>query len=214
MPQNKHILEVKKTIPYVGGWLKVKLSQPTMDKLWTYTKKATQDYRRNLAGNISKEFKMIDENNWFFNNVLQDLIATYQKDFSNCAGTFLTHDHRYILNQWWINYQKQNEFNPIHDHSGVYSFVIWMQIPYDAKKQRDLPFVKSSNSPRASAFEFTYLDILGHLCHSAYDASEGYMLFFPSKLKHQVYPFYTSNKDRISISGNISLDPEQIVKLK
>ena len=34
MPQNKHILEVKKTIPYVGGWLKVKLSQPTMDKLW------------------------------------------------------------------------------------------------------------------------------------------------------------------------------------
>jgi len=208
MPQNKNILEIKKVIPHVGGWLKVKLSKPTIDKLWTYAKKAKEDYRGNLAGNISKEFKMIDENNWFFDSVLQDLIGAYQKDFSNLGGTFLTHDHKYILNQWWINYQKQNEFNPIHDHSGVYSFVIWMQIPYDVKEQRDLPFVKGSNSPRASVFEFTYIDILGHLCHGPYDAAEGYMLFFPSKLKHQVYPFYKCSKERISINGNIYLNSD------
>ena len=31
----------------------------------------------------------------------------------------------------------------------------------------------------------------------------GYCCLFPSDLSHQVYPFYTSDKDRISISGNI-----------
>jgi hypothetical protein len=38
------------------------------------------------------------------------------------------------------------------------------------------------------------------------------MLFFPSKLQHQVYPFYTSNKDRVSVSGNICLNVDKIIK--
>ena len=32
---------------------------------------------------------------------------------------------------------------------------------------------------------------------------EGTMLFFPSWLQHQVYPFYTSDEKRVSLSGNI-----------
>ena len=31
----------------------------------------------------------------------------------------------------------------------------------------------------------------------------GKIIFFPSKLNHCVYPFYTSDDTRISISGNI-----------
>ena len=33
------------------------------------------------------------------------------------------------LNNFWVNYQKQYEFNPLHDHSGIYSFVIFVKIP-------------------------------------------------------------------------------------
>ena len=32
------------------------------------------------------------------------------------------------------------------------------------------------------------------------------MLFFPSKLNHQVYPFLNCEEERISISGNILLN--------
>ena len=32
---------------------------------------------------------------------------------------------------------------------------------------------------------------------------EGVILLFPSRLRHQVYPFYNCDKERISISGNI-----------
>ena len=35
---------------------------------------------------------------------------------------------------------------------------------------------------------------------------EGTMLLFPAKLTHQVYPFYNCDEDRISISGNITLN--------
>ena len=40
---------------------------------------------------------------------------------------------------------------------------------------------------------------------------EGMMLLFPSKLRHQVYPFYDCDEDRISVSGNITLDTAKSV---
>ena len=38
------------------------------------------------------------------------------------------------------------------------------------------------------------------------------MLFFPARLKHQVYPFYDNDGERISVSGNISLDTERAAR--
>ena len=39
---------------------------------------------------------------------------------------------------------------------------------------------------------------------------EGRILFFPAWLKHQVFPFYGTEEERITISGNISLyDPNR-----
>ena len=35
-------------------------------------------------------------------------------------------------------------------------------------------------------------------------AWEGTMILFPSSLNHNVYPFYTSDDYRISISGNLN----------
>ena len=32
---------------------------------------------------------------------------------------------------------------------------------------------------------------------------EGKMALFPASLNHQVYPFYTSDEQRITISGNV-----------
>ena len=66
-----------------------------------------------------------------------------------------------------------------------------------------------------SAFQFTYTDILGRLKSSTYQLDkswEGTMLFFPSELHHQVYPFYNCDDDRISISGNVSLKTNQTME--
>jgi hypothetical protein len=35
--------------------------------------------------------------------------------------------------------------------------------------------------------------------------AEGYMVMFPSQLKHEVFPFYENDGERISISGNVGI---------
>ena len=104
----------------------------------------------------------------------------------------------------WINFQVADEFNPIHNHNGVYSFVIWMNIPTDWNLQRDYSF----NDSAVSNFEFQYVNILGEMESFTYNMGrqmEGTMVLFPSKLKHQVYPFYNCKEQRVSIAGNIHL---------
>ena len=72
-----------------------------------------------------------------------------------------------------------------------------------------MSFSKDSKNPSASDFIFQYINTIGSLNTFRYYLSKkdnGRMLFFPSSLTHQVFPFYTSNKERISISGNINLN--------
>ena len=117
--------------------------------------------------------------------------------------------HPYFMQKLWVNYQKENEFNPLHDHTGIYSFVIWMKIPTNHFEQNKNPISLDSNSHKISVFDFQYTDMLGSIRNYAYEMSpkvEGTMLFFPATLKHQVYPFYNCDEERVSISGNVCLD--------
>ena len=106
-----------------------------------------------------------------------------------------------------MNFQNQNEFNPVHNHGGIVSFVIWMKIPTHYEEQHALPISANSNAPSASDFQFTYSDMLGN--HQDYrikmgDFQEGWILVFPAQLRHQVYPFFECDEQRVSISGNIA----------
>jgi hypothetical protein len=124
----------------------------------------------------------------------------------------LTEDAPFCLRTLWVNFQKENEFNPLHDHGGVFSFVVWVKIPTDWKEQHALPISANSNLPKASDFEFQYTTMLGDYNTYSYSLdkkSEGSMLFFPSNLYHQVYPFYNCDKERVSISGNIRFDTSE-----
>ena len=121
----------------------------------------------------------------------------------------LTENAPYGLDELWVNFQKQHEFNPSHNHNGVFSFVIWVKIPTDWREQHALPISANSNLPKASDFEFQYTTMLGKIeyCNYRLDKTyEGGMLFFPAQLMHAVYPFYNCDEERISISGNIHFD--------
>ena len=112
----------------------------------------------------------------------------------------------------WVNYQRQYEFNPIHDHSGLYSFVIFMKIPTHWKEQIALPISVNSNAPLASHFQFILGKENGEVMTFPIALSpedEGRMLFFPAWLRHMVYPFYECEEERITISGNIDLNLEK-----
>lgn len=216
MTQEFELLNDVETIyPRNFGWVEGRLNKEVMNRLWDYATFAEKDHSGKLAGNIYKELVLEDRDNWFFKKVLMPLINKYELDFNGPPSRHhMIQNHPYKLFGFWINYQKENEFNPLHNHSGVYSFVIWMQIPTYSKEQHNLPFVKHSNTPKASDFDFSYCDILGRLRTAAYHMNpdqKGKILIFPAELRHQVYPFYNNSGTRISISGNILLDSQKTI---
>ena len=189
---------------------------PAMLRLWEYisnAKENSKSLKSNLAGNLSSSLVLNDTDNWFFVNTCIPIIGKYKEFFKKTTAfnsqSISKNDLPYGLDNFWVNFQKQHEFNPMHNHSGVYSFVVFMKIPTVWKEQCEIPFVKESNSPKASAFEFVYTDIMGNISQYTYclDSSfEGIMLFFPAEMMHMVYPFYNCEEERITISGNIVYD--------
>ena len=203
-----------------------KLPQPMIDYLWEridVAKKKKICHKKDLAGNISKSYVLDDPQNLIIENLLnrddnpkmfnfikEELQFIYKKVFPNQNNPVILKPR---LHNLWVNFQKKGEFQPIHDHSGLMSFVIWMDIPYDWKDEAKLPFARPNNkNPPGGNFAFTFSIANSRSVHEYIiqmsPEMNGYCCFFPSNLSHHVYPFYTSDKDRISISGNIFWDRE------
>ena len=204
-------MNVESIYPSNIGWLQIKLNDDEMKHLWNCCAEHKGDAKPNLAGNIDNSQDIIDKDNWFWNNVLLGCMNSYAKDFGNIGDRYPTSiPHPYFLNSLWVNYQKETEFNPLHQHTNaIYSFVIWLKIPTKYEDQKQLKIASNSNSEAISNFSINYLDILGNNRGYIYKMSpsmEGTMLFFPSQLQHQVFPFYNCKEERISISGNIAVD--------
>ena len=104
----------------------------------------------------------------------------------------------------WVNYQRPGEFIPLHRHSGVISFVIWVQIPYSLKLD---PSYRTNTTSKDAVghFDLVYASPFGEIRNFLIPVDntyEGKILMFPAEMLHQVYPFY--EKDiRITFSGNI-----------
>ena len=200
------------------GVVQRKLSKETLDRLNSYIKNKKQNWNKELVGQINSSFFLEDKNNWFFEKEVLPTIEEYM-DQPIC-GTWLIpkilNDNCAIkMESLCVNFQKKPEFNPFHTHSGLFSFVIWMKIPARYDKEKKLPFVDHANCAYPNTFQLFYTNSSGRICTHDYHLNpedEGTMLFFTANRGHQVYPFYTSNKTRVSISGNIILDVNQVIK--
>jgi len=202
-------------LPVVKG----KLSYDVINYLWDIIEKAKikNDLHNNkLAGNIDASYALVDENNYLFDNGLGRLVNDYYNDFlDSTKGNNITNNpfaedsiqiRSLVLKDLWVNFQKEHEFNPIHEHAGVFSFVIWLKIPFTYKEQNQISIAKNSNSPKVSLFEFSYMDILGNQMSHEIPLGredEGTICVFPASLRHVVYPFFNCKEERVSISGNI-----------
>ena len=213
-------MEVKKIYPPVTPFLQIKLDQEVVDYLWKIidiAKTTNVNHKKKLIGNISKSLLIEDIESYFFKTVCIPLVKYYRED--NPIGVdpvsqnaLLGPGSKLVLDRFWVNYQYKTEFNPYHDHSGVYSFAIWLKIPYDWEDQKKLPqYIELiDENVKAGCFDFEYNDSLGRILNLRYKLSpifEGTMVFFPAKLRHCVYPFFKTDEPRISIAGNLSYLP-------
>ena len=187
----------------------VKLPDNIVNRLWSYVDKSDLiRCNHNLAGNIAESYDLVDEEDYFFNEVLKPVSLRYISENSAVNNFQSNHisSEDICLNKFWVNYQYKTEFNPMHIHTGIISFVIWLKIPTEAEEQHNLPIAKNSNTPSASDFSFAYTDIIGNIQSYQIQLSpkdNGLMMIFPASLNHQVYPFYECDKKRVSISGNV-----------
>ena len=200
-----------------GFWMEAILPDDCMTHLWKCIddgKKAAITHKQELAGNISQSYTLIDRDDLFTNNILFPFIDDYSKKNGG-------HPHRIPaipgkegltpsikLTHMWVNYQYKHEFNPPHRHGGLYSFVVWMKVPYTFEEECKQSFLKDTKEveKKPGGFELQYCDFLGNPRSTFYPMSpemEGHMLLFPAGLTHQVFPFYTSDEQRVSISGNV-----------
>jgi hypothetical protein len=129
-------------------------------------------------------------------NIYQDHLLTYKS---------LSHSVSFAAGTPWFNIQKRGEFIPIHTHDGILSYSAWFKIPYDVEEE-------TKDGMYASCFQFNYSTITGNSFSEIIkiDKSfEGKIMMFPASLSHCVYPFYTVDDTRISMSGNILFDTEK-----
>lgn len=208
MIEQLNILNINST------WLEVKLTNNHMDLLWNCIENREKKNYEHLAGNLYGSYSLKKNNN-FYNLIIHPLVKHWIKIYGDSIFSnqikilpWASSNMQTYLNDWWVNFQHEGDYNPIHDHGGIFSFVIWMKIPTDWKDQKKLPRSTNSTSNTVSNFQFLYIDYFGKIKTYTYYMSpkmEGTMLFFPANLKHIVYPFYNCKQERISISGNISL---------
>ena len=200
--------------------LKCELGEDAVDYLWKQIEKAkieNKNANKYLAGNIKESLWLEDEDDYFFNTHLKESLERYVREYSqgDCFRNAFSNlkTNKLILQEFWVNFSKKTEFNPLHTHGGVLSFVIWMKIPTKSEDQHNLPISKNTTDPASSDFMFTYTDILGSIQGMSWPMDpeiEGTMVVFPSTLNHQVYPFFECDDYRVSISGNVYFDVDSL----
>ena len=101
----------------------------------------------------------------------------------------------------WFNNQKDNEYNPLHDHATYFSGVIYLKIP------EYLPSRKSKNGRIDGSILFVQNESNAMTCSTiVLSPKVGDIFLFPSALKHQVYPFRTADGKGIRRSLSFNLD--------
>jgi len=170
-----------------------------------------------LIGQIEREFDLADDPKCLeeLYSILMPAVQEYENAFNYLRDKQRVLKNRpanLTLQSAWVNFQKKYEFNPTHNHDGVYSFVIWHKIPYFIEDEKQNSPGKGANKTLAGHFEFNFTNSLGNMWQETLPVDktwENTICIFPSEMLHSVYPFYTSDDYRITISGNISLEEQR-----
>jgi len=158
-----------------------------------------------LTGNgVTFHYELSDKVEKIFINEVDSLIRKYAEETNYVKSMcFLTKNVPLSLDKPWMNLQKKYEFIPNHVHDGVLSYSCWVNVPYDLEKE----LKNNEKLDYASLFQFSYSNILGTYANKTLPIDktwEGKIIIFPAGLTHCVYPFYTSDGYRVSVSGNAS----------
>lgn len=184
-----------------------------LHKCATWTRDVKENVGSDLAGNIDDQLQAImdpDQQQEFMKLVSTHLATYMQTDWDHRQTHMInpsleTPDFasmNFNLNTGpWINFQKANEFNPMHSHSGMISAILYIDVPEVIAEEANDNLRSNMRCP--GQLEFFYgSDVLGVNGTHKVIPKTGDILLFNAGLKHSVYPF-KSDVERISMSFNV-----------
>ena len=193
------------------GVIEAELEQEDIDYLWKLVHKYSHNakWEGNRLISIEEDFKQFplnDDDNLFQNNVLRPCTDKYFETYGCPFKQKTTHTHELAFSRFWCRASLDGDYQSIHDHQGIFTFVVWLTVPFEGKDERQ---VQAGFRPEASDFVLVYPDTCGQLQKRNFvlgKGAEGKMLFFPSDINHIVYPHYTTQEYRIALAGDVALN--------
>ena len=178
--------------------VKLKIAEEFRKLLLSEGEASKENFESKLAGQLHKEIGF--RNQGVLVPWLSNYIGIYDKAFQSYQSKPFKKKPEYLISALWINYQRQFDFNPPHDHDGKLSFVIYCQIPNELKAENKA-YTGRSGGP--GSIQFLYGEgTRDAITYQSQFPEVGDMYIFPAWLKHYVSPF-KSDYTRISVSGNI-----------
>tara|TARA_Y100000817_G_scaffold126216_1_gene99001 strand:- start:535 stop:1206 length:672 start_codon:yes stop_codon:yes gene_type:complete len=193
------------------GVIEAELEQEDIDYLWKLVHKYSHNakWEGNRLISIEEDFKQFplnDDDNLFQNNVLRPCTDKYFETYGCPFKQKTTHTHELAFSRFWCRASLDGDYQSIHDHQGIFTFVVWLTVPFEGADERQ---VQAGFRPEASDFVLVYPDTCGQLQKRNFvlgKGAEGKMLFFPSDINHIVYPHYTTQEYRIALAGDVALN--------
>jgi hypothetical protein len=177
-----------------------------IEDLYSFMQKNKQKEANSLlVGNIINEYDLTS----FIPRIEKELIGDINKnpelqDIIKMKSPLKNYSLK--IEEMWINFQKKYEFNPLHNHAGLFSFIIFIHIPIDSKKELEISPGRLSKSNLAGCLQFVYYDSMGNMVlHKVAPEQQtiNTLLLFPAELHHIVYPFFSTDDARVTVAGNI-----------
>ena len=196
--------------PFGPSIFKVKIPDKIVEELNNYVDKIVTnnekekelDYGQYLVGDVTQEFKLekdILEKSGWLNFIAQSASKWIELQTEKKIKKFQ-------LIESWIVRQFENEYNPVHWHSGHLSGAGFLKVPKNLgnfiqkKDTKDYPGGMLELIHGSKAF----------LSNAKFRIKPeiGDFYFFPNYMMHTVYPFKDTKEERRSISFNAKIDDE------
>ena len=157
------------------------------------------NYGNKLAGDVTQEFILEHDfvNKLGWNDFLAGCVYHWIDKELNQKIT------KFSLIETWIVRQFENEYNPVHWHSGHLSGAGYLKVPSDLGayvQDKEGNYLGGNLNLIHGSTQF--------LSRSVFSIKPivGDFYFFPSYLMHTVYPFKNTKEERRSISFNALID--------
>ena len=195
--------------PFGPAIAHVKMPENLIEELNNYTdkiinneKKANElDIGKQLAGHVSQEFELEED---FMKKIgwIDFLKKGTENWISFATGKKIS---KFEMLSSWIVRQFENEYNPIHWHTGHISGVGYLKMPKSLGEPLQKSKVQNPNGQIALVHGnkmFLSDPVI------KFKPEVGNFYLFPNYMMHTVYPFSNSKEERRSISFNAKIDDE------